>query len=46
MDFGFVSEAGFLSFAVLWTVGGIVALGGLLTVVGFWSLGRSAYRKD
>ncbi|HWM18014.1 MAG TPA: hypothetical protein VNP97_15665 [Microbacterium sp.] len=46
MDFGFINEPGFLSHVLLWTVGGIAALGGLLTVVGFWSMGRSGYRKD
>jgi hypothetical protein len=46
MDFSFLFEPGFLSHVLLWTVGGIAALGALLTVVGFWSLGRAAYRKD
>jgi hypothetical protein len=40
MDYGFASHV------LLWLIGGLAALGALLTVFGFWSLGRSAYRKD
>ncbi len=39
-------EYGIASHLLLWIVGAIAALGLPLTVVGFWSLGRSAYRKD
>ncbi len=39
-------EYGFVSHLLLWFIGGLSALGLLLTTVGFWSLGRSAYRKD
>ena len=40
MDYGFASHA------LLWLIGGMAALGALLTVLVFWSMGRSAYRKD
>lgn len=39
-------EYGFASHVLLWLIGAMAAVGLLLTVVGFWSLGRSAYRKD
>lgn len=39
-------EYGFASHVLLWLIGGVAALGTLLTVVCFWSLGRAAYRKD
>jgi len=37
-------EYGFASHVLLWLIGGLAALGTLLTVVGFWSLGRSTYK--
>lgn len=40
MDYGFASHA------LLWFIGALAALGFVLTVVGFWSLGRQGYRKD
>lgn len=39
-------DAAFLSHVILWGIGGMAALGALLTIVAFWSMGRSAYRKD
>jgi len=39
-------EHGFVSQLLLWFVGGLSALGLLLTTVAFWSMGRAAYRKD
>lgn len=39
-------EYGFLSHLLLWTVAAIAGLGTIGTVVAFWSMGRSAYRKD
>ncbi|HWI32374.1 MAG TPA: hypothetical protein VNT50_12895 [Microbacterium sp.] len=35
-----------LSHLLVWAIGGLAALGGLLTVAAFWSMGRAAYRKD
>lgn len=40
MDYGFASHV------LLWLIGALAAVGFLLTVVGFWSLGRSSYHKD
>ena len=39
-------EYGFASHVLLWLIGAMAALGLLLTTVGFWALGRSAYRED
>ncbi len=39
-------EYGFASHALLWLIGAMAALGLLLTTVGFWALGRAAYRED
>ena len=39
-------EYGFASHVLLWLIGAMAALGALLTVVGFWSMGRAGYRKD
>jgi hypothetical protein len=39
-------DYGFLSHALLWLIGGMAALGALLTIGAFWSLGRASYRKD
>jgi hypothetical protein len=39
-------DYGFLSHALLWLIGAMAAVGALLTIGAFWSLGRSAYRKD
>ena len=39
-------EYGFFSHVLLWTVGAIAALGIVGTTVAFFSMGRSAYRKD
>jgi len=38
MDYGFASHI------LLWVIGAIAAGGFLLTVLGFWSLGRANYR--
>lgn len=32
--------------ALLWLIGAMAAVGGILTVAAFWSMGRAAYRKD
>jgi hypothetical protein len=40
MDYGFASHV------VLWLIGAIAALGLIGTVLGFWTMGRQAYRKD
>jgi cytochrome oxidase assembly protein ShyY1 len=39
-------EYAFASHLLLWLIGAMVAVGFVLTVLGFWSLGRSGYRKD
>jgi hypothetical protein len=39
-------EPTFISHVLLWTIGAIAALGIVGTTVAFWSMGRSAYRKD
>ncbi|MET0734366.1 MAG: hypothetical protein ABWY55_01780 [Microbacterium sp.] len=39
-------DYGFLSHALLWLIGGLAALGALLTAGAFWSMGRSGYRED
>ena len=39
-------DYGFLSHALLWLIGAMAAVGAVLTIGAFWSLGRSAYRKD
>ncbi|GAA1993338.1 hypothetical protein [Microbacterium pumilum] len=39
-------EYGTASHVLLWLIGAMAAVGGVLTVFGFWSMGRSAYRKD
>lgn len=46
MDFSFLTDPGFLSHVMLWLVGAIAAIGGVLTVFAFWSAGRAAYRKE
>lgn len=40
MDYGVASHI------LLWLIGAMSVLGLALTAFGFWSLGRSAYRKD
>ena len=39
-------DANTASHIVLWIIGLIAALGLVGTVIGFWSMGRQAYRKD
>ena len=39
-------EYGFASHVLLWLIGAMAAVGFVLTVLGFWSMGRDAYRKD
>ncbi|WP_461474253.1 hypothetical protein [Microbacterium sp. HJ5] len=39
-------EYGFLSHALFWLIGAMAAVGAVLTIGAFWSLGRSSYRKD
>ena len=39
-------EYGFASHVLLWLIGGLALLGLVLTTLGFWVMGRSAYRKD
>ena len=39
-------EYGFASHVLLWLIGAMAVLGLVLTTLGFWVLGRSAYRKD
>lgn len=39
-------DYGFLSHAIFWLIGAMAALGAVLTVGAFWSLGRASYRKD
>ena len=39
-------EYGFASHLLLWFIGGLAALGLLLTTLAFWSMGRASYRKD
>jgi len=39
MDYGFASHV------VLWLIGAMAAVGGVVTVLAMWSMGRSAYRK-
>ena len=39
-------EYGFASHVLLWLIGAMALVGLVLTTVGFWVLGRSAYRKD
>lgn len=39
-------EYGFMSQVLLWLIGAMAALGGLLTIAAFWSMGRANYRKD
>ncbi|WP_281422023.1 hypothetical protein [Microbacterium flavescens] len=39
-------DYGFLSHALLWLIGGMTALGALLTAGALWSMGRASYRKD
>ena len=39
-------EYGFASHVLLWLIGAMALLGLALTTLGFWVLGRSAYRKD
>lgn len=39
-------DYGFLSHALLWLIGAMAAVGALLTIGAFWSMGRANYRKD
>ena len=39
-------DYGFLSHALLWLIGAMAALGAVLTIGAFWSMGRAGYRKD
>jgi hypothetical protein len=39
-------DYGFMSHAIFWLIGAMAALGAVLTVGAFWSLGRASYRKD
>jgi len=39
-------EYGFASHVLLWLIGGLAAVGLVGTVLAFWTMGRSAYRKD
>ncbi len=39
-------DYGFLSHALLWLIGALAAVGAILTVGVFWSMGRASYRKD
>lgn len=39
-------DYGFLSHALLWLIGAMAAVGALLTVGAFWSMGRANYRND
>lgn len=39
-------EYGFASQIFLWVIGAISAVGLVGTVIAFWSMGRSGYRKD
>lgn len=36
----------FLSHVLVWSIGALTAVGVVLTVGAFWSMGRSGYRKD
>ena len=36
----------FLSHVLVWTIAAMAAVGAVLTVGAFWSMGRSGYRKD
>ena len=40
MDYGFTTHA------ILWLIGAMAAVGGLLTLGALWSMGRANYRKD
>lgn len=39
-------DGAFISHLLFWTVGGMTAVGFVLTIGAFLSMGRSAYRKD
>jgi hypothetical protein len=39
-------DYGFLSHALLWLIGAMAAVGAVLTIGAFWSMGRAGYRKD
>ena len=39
-------DHGFMTHALLWLIGAMAAVGGLLTVAAFWSMGRANYRGD
>jgi len=41
-----IIDGGLISHLLVWTIGGLAAVGAVLTVAAFWSMGRSAYRKD
>jgi len=41
-----MDTASLLSHLILWSIGGLAALGTILTIGAFWSMGRSGYRKD
>jgi hypothetical protein len=39
-------DYGFWSHALLWLIGAMAVVGTVGTVLAFWGLGRSGYRKD
>lgn len=39
-------DGAFLSHVILWSIGALTAVGAVLTVGAFWSMGRTGYRKD
>lgn len=39
-------DYGFWSHALLWLIGAMAVVGGVLTSMALWSMGRQAYRKD
>lgn len=41
-----MDTANLLSHIVLWSIGALSLVGGVLVVGSFWSMGRSGYRKD
>jgi hypothetical protein len=39
-------DGAFIANLIAWGIGGLAAVGAVLTVAAFWSMGRSGYRKD
>ncbi|MDT0180088.1 hypothetical protein Q9S36_07675 [Microbacterium sp. ARD31] len=39
-------EYGFLSHLLLWLIGAMTAVGAVLAVGAFWTMGRQGYRQD